>query len=147
MLARTRRSAGSLPAAISARAASGPTAANHSSAIHSGCECRSAASAGVRSGSAAIRARLGAGPPQDGVHQAGAARRVRLGERHRLADRGMGGDAIEERELVHAEAQRGQHRRLEPARRAPGERGDHVVERRAPLHCPVRESGRERPVA
>ena len=57
VLARSAASAGSLPAAISARAASGPSASNHSSAIHSGCEWRSAASAGVASGSASTSAR------------------------------------------------------------------------------------------
>ena len=57
VLARMAASAGSLSAAISARAASAPSCANHSSAIQRGCEWRSAASAGVRSGSASISGR------------------------------------------------------------------------------------------
>jgi hypothetical protein len=92
-------------------------------------------------------ARLAGRPPQDGVDEAGAARRVPLGERDGLRHRGVGRHAVEEHELEDAESERGQDRGLEPARRPLGERGDHVVERRAPLDGAVGELGGERALA
>ncbi len=59
----------------------------------------------------------------------------------------MRGDAVEERELEHAEPQRGEHGGLELGDRPPGERLDHVVERRAALHGAVGEPRGERAVA
>ncbi len=59
----------------------------------------------------------------------------------------MRGDAVEERQLEHAESQRGQHGTLQSLDGPAGQLGDHVVERRAPLHGAVRESRRERSVA
>ena len=126
----------------------GPRVANHSSAIHSGCECRSAASAGVVSGSAAISARASRAARRRTAFTSPAPRgESGLTSSTDSPTAAWCGDAVEERELEDAEAQRGQHRGLEPAHRAPGERGDHVVERRAPLHGAVRQPGRERAIA
>ena len=148
VLTRMAASAGSLPAAISARAASGPSASNHSSAIQGGCECRSAASAGVASGRASTsRRRLAGGAPQDGVDEPGAAARGALGELDRLADRRVRGHAVQEHELEHPEPQRGQDGGLEPRDRPSGQLLDHVVERRAALDDAVGEPRGERAVA
>ena len=123
VLARSAASAGSLSAAISARASAAPSASNHSSAIHSGCECASAACAGVRVGQRVDeRPRLARGAAQDGVDEAGAARRVGLGQLDRLADRGVRGHAVEKGQLEDPEPQRGQHRRVELGGRPAGER-------------------------
>ena len=128
VLARTAASAGSLFAAIRARASSAPSASNHSSAIHSGCEWRSAASRA--SGRAARRSAAAPRWPraQDRVDEAGAAAaapwRARPTRRRRRAPaHGPEG------ELEHTEPQRREHGWLELRGRPPGERLDHVVER------------------
>ena len=51
----------------------------------------------------------------------------------------MGGDAVEERELEHAEPERGADRGLEALDRPAGELRDHVVERGAALDHAVRK--------
>src|SRR5680860_629793 len=56
-------------------------------------------------------------------------RETAIAARDWLADRGMGGDAVQEGELEGTQAQRRQHGRLEPLDRPPGEVGDQVVER------------------
>ena len=58
-----------------------------------------------------------------------------------------GGIAVHERELVGAEPKRGAHGRVELANGPLAERLDRVVERAGPLHRPVGELHRERPVA
>ena len=148
VLARSAGSAGSLSAAISARAPSGPSVSHHSSAIHSGCEWRSAAACGVSSGSASTAPRrLAGGAAQDRVDEPGAAARVLLGELHRLAHRGVGRHAVEVGELEDPEPQRGRARRVEAVDVAPGERRDHVVERGAALDGAVGQAGGEAEVA
>ncbi len=90
--------------------------------------------------------RLAGGAPQDGVDEPGAAARLALGQLDRLADRRVGGDAVQEGELEHAEPQRGEHGGLELGHRPAGQRLDHVVERRAALDHPVGQPHGERPV-
>ena len=113
-----RASAGSLSAAISARARrrgrARPTTARRSTRGASGA---ARPPAGVSVGQRVDqRARLARGAAQHGVDEAGAAARVRLGELDRLADRGVGGDAVEVGELEDAEPQRGEHGGLERGR-------------------------------
>ena len=69
-----------------------------------------------------------------------------LGQLDRLADRRVGGDAVQEGELEHAEPQRGEHGGLELRDRPPRQRLDHVVERRAALDDAVGEPHGERAV-
>ena len=57
------------------------------------------------------------------------------------------GHAIQVGELVEAEPQRGPHQRLELRHRAPGERLDQVVERRPALHRAVGQARRQRALA
>ena len=148
VLARSAGSAGSLSAAISASASAGPSVSHHSAAIHSGCEWRSAAACGGVLGQRRDQpARLAGGAPQDGVDEPGAAARVLLGELHGLADRRVGRDAVEVGELEGPEPQRRHDRGLEAVQPAPGERGDHVVERGAALDGAVGQAGREAEVA
>ena len=109
-----RASAGSLPAASSARAVSGPSASHHSCAIHSGCEWRSAASAGVSSVSGGDHARPSRAARRSTALTSRAPRgRRALGELDALADGGVRGDAVEEQQLEGAEPQRRQHGGLE----------------------------------
>ena len=61
------------------------------------------------------RPRLARGASQDRVDQAGAARRVGLGQLDRLADGGVRRDAVQEGQLEDPEPQRGQDRRVELA--------------------------------
>ena len=118
----------------SARAASRPrappTTARRPSA---GASARSAASAGVPLGQRRHerprpRARSRRSTALTSPAPRGASR---LGQLDGLADRGVGGDAVQERELEDAEPQRGEHGGLELADRAAGQALDHVVERRA----------------
>ena len=113
-----------------------------------GWEWRSAACAGVASSSAATSAaRLAGAAAQHGVDELRAAGRLALDQLDGLADRRVGGHAVRVGELVEAEAQRGEHERLEPLDRAPGERLDQVVERRPALHRAVGQAHRERALA
>ena len=68
-------------------------------------------------------------------------------ELDRLVHGRVAGDAAEEAELVRAEAERREHRRVELPHGPLPERLDRVVERSHPLHRPERELPRERPVA
>ena len=148
VLARRLASAGSLSAAISARAASGPSASHHSSAIHSGCEWRSAAACGVSSGSASTIARASrAARRSTALTRPAPPRELGLGELDGLPDRRVGGHAVEVGELERAEPQRGHHGGFEAVERAVRERLDDVVERGAALDGAVRQPGREPEVA
>ena len=62
-----------------------------------------------------------------------------LDQLDRLVDRGVVGRAVGEEELVEAEAQAGQHRRVELAQRAVDEPLERRVDRAAPLHGAVGE--------
>ena len=70
-------------------------------------------------------------PAQHGVDEPVA--RAGLGQLDGLADRGVGGHAVEEHELEEPELQRGAHARIE---RSIHVRGDDMVERQAPLDRP-----------
>ena len=125
-LSRSATSEGSLSAASSARVSSAPSSSHQRRTSHSGCEWRTAAPSGR-----VVRRQLGALPghaAQDRVDQAMAG--TRLGQLHRLGDRGVVGHAVEEQQLEEPELQRGADGRLEPASRPPG---DDVVERQAAL--------------
>ena len=115
VLARRTASAGSLSAAISARASGAPSASNHSCGDPLGVRVRERGLRRAwRSGRACDdRARFARGAAQDGVDEAGAARRVALGQLDRLAHGGVRGHAVQKGQLEDAEPQRGQHRRVE----------------------------------
>ena len=68
-------------------------------------------------------------------------------ELDRLVHGRVAGHAVEVAELVRAEPERREHRRVELAHRPLAERLDRVVERAHPLHRAERELPRERPVA
>ena len=68
-------------------------------------------------------------------------------ELDRLVHGGVARHAAEVAELVRAEAQRCQHRRIELSDRALPERLDRMIERAQALHRAERELARERPVA
>ena len=68
-------------------------------------------------------------------------------ELDRLVHRGVARDAAEVAELVRAEAQRREHRRVELSHRTLPERLDRMIERAHALHRAERELARERPVA
>ena len=147
-LARTAVSAGSLPAAIRARAASGAQGGEPELGDPDGIRVPQGRLGGRPVGQCGDhRRRLAGGAAQHGVDEARPAGRLRLGELDRLADGRVGGHAVEERELQHPEPQRGQHGGLEPRHRPPGQRLDHMVERGAALHGAVRQAHRERAVA
>ena len=108
---RSASSAGSLSAASSARASSAPRRSHHSRTIHSGCEWRTAAPAGVASeGSSApsrwTRRRTALTTRWPGLG---------LASSTASAIAACAGDAVEEQQLVEPELQRGAHARLEPA--------------------------------
>ena len=148
VLARSAASAGSLPAAISARAASGPSASNHSSAIHSGCEWRSAASAGVASGSASTSARASRDARRSTALTSVAPRREdAFASSTDSPTAAWAGTRSRNASWKTPSRSAATHRRLELADRPAGERLDHVVERRAPLDRAVGELRRERPLA
>ena len=89
---------------------------------------------------------LAGGAAQDGVDELVAAAIAGLRELDALADDRVRAAAVEERELVEAEPQRRQRRRIELVD-GPRELLDHVVEAQAPLHGAERELHRERPLA
>ena len=68
-------------------------------------------------------------------------------ELDRLVDGRVPRDAVDEAELVRAEAERGSHRRVEAVDAPASERLDRVVERAGALHRAEREPLRERAVA
>jgi hypothetical protein len=79
-------------------------------------------------------------PPQDRVDEAGGVRRASaLDQLHRLVDGGVVGRAVGEEQLVQAQPQGGQHRRIEQPRRAPGQPFDRGVGRAAALDGAVGE--------
>ena len=148
VLARSAGSAGSLSAAISASASAGPSVSHHSAAIHSGCEWRSAAAAGVSSGSASTSPRASrAARRRTALTSPAPPRESSLASCTDSPDRGVGRDAVEVGELEGPEPQRRHDRGLEAVQPAPGERGDHVVERGAALDGAVGQAGREAEVA
>ena len=117
---RAALSAGSLSVAIRAAPRRAPSCSHQACATHSGCEWRSAASAGVDSPSpASDRAPLPRRPPQHRVHEPVAAAPRRLGEVDGLRDRRVVCDAVHEQELVGAEPQRRQHGGVESPPRGP----------------------------
>ena len=146
VLARTTASAGSLSAAISARASAAPSASNHSVRDPLGMRvARAPPAPAVVSGSASTSARASrAARRRTALTRPRAARRVGLGQLDRLADGGVRGHAVQERQLEDAEPQRGQHRRVELGGRPAGQRDDHVVERGDALDGPVGELGGQR---
>jgi hypothetical protein len=85
----------------------------------------------------------GRGAPQDGVHEAGAGAAttaaVALGELHGLVDGGVVGGGVGEGELVQAQAQRGEDRRVQLLGRAVGEPLDQVVGGAPSLDGAIRE--------
>ena len=86
--------------------------------------------------------------PQDGVRERD--RPLEPGtadELDRLVHRRVARHAVEVPELEGTEAERGPHRRVELPHRPLPQRLERVVERPHPLHRPVRELPRERPVA
>ena len=128
---------------------SGRAASHHSSAIHAGWECLSAALAGVRSSSAATsRQRLARGAAQHGVRRG----RRRAGSRPSRARRVSPTAAWAARRSRNSSWYRPRRsaartRRVELGRRPAGELADHVVERRLALDGTEGELGRERAVA
>ena len=149
--ARTRSaaSAGSLPVSIRARATSAPYESNQSSAIQSGYERRSAASAAVSSGSAASRSaplratrrRIAFTSPAAPGRRASRTRSTEVG------DGRMRRHAIGVEQLVRTEAQRVAHGRLEIGGLTAAERDEDVVERAAALDGAEGEPRGERAVA
>ena len=148
VLARRLASAGSLSAAISARAASGPSVSHHSAAIHSGCEWRSAAACGVSSGSASTIARASrAARRRTALTRPAPPRDSALASSTDSPTAAWAGHAIEVGELEGAEPQRGHHGGFKAVDRAVRERLDDVVEGGASLDGAVRQLGRETEVA
>ena len=140
-------SAGSLSAAIRAFAVAAPNVDHHSWAIHSGCECFSAACLGVASGSlATISSPFARGAPEHRVDQARTLRSVALGQLDRLPHRRVRGDAVEEGQLEDPEAQGGQQRRIQFRRRSAGKTFDDVIERGHALDGAVAELGGQREI-
>jgi hypothetical protein len=137
-----------LSAAISARAASGPSAFHQSAAIHVGCEWRSAASVGGTVAERCDEPRgLTGAAPQHRVDELRAPGRLVLDQLHRFPDRGMGRHAIGVDELVQADAQRCPDDRLELLDRPARQSLDQVVERRPPLDGAVGQTHRESALA
>ena len=86
-------------------------------------------------------------PAEDGVRERDRPFQARpADELDRLVDGGVARDAVEERQLVRAEAQRGAHGWVELSHRSPAERLDRVVERPNPLDGAVGDPPGERPV-
>ena len=132
-----------MQAASSERAPSAPSSSHHIRASQSGAEWATAASSGVESSPSRASAELGAfapRPAQDRVDEAGGVRRAgSLDQLDRLVDGGVVGRAVGEEQLVEAEAQGGEHRRVEQPRRALGEPLDRRVGGSAPLDRAVGE--------
>ena len=149
VFARSATSTGSLSAAISARACSAPSVRHHSRAIHSGWECFSAACSGVSLGQRPDQRRrpLARGPPQDRVDEPVPGASLVLGQLDGLGDGRVVGGALQVQQLVQAQAQGVDDRRVEPAHVAFGQLADHVVERRAALDRAVGQAHRQRPFA
>ena len=143
---RSAASAGSLPAAISARASSGPSASNHSSAIQLRIRVPERRLDGRGLGSAATIGRASRAARRSTAFTSPAPARELLGQLDRLADRRVGGHAVQERELEYAEPERREHGGLEPVDRPAGELLDHVVERRAALDGAVGKPRCERAI-
>ena len=140
VLTRTAASAGSLPAAIRARASSRAEGVEPELGDPERVRVLEGCFAGGGVGQRGDeRRRLARRAAQHGVDEAGTAARGLLGELDRVADRGVGRDAVEEYELEHAEPERGADRGLEPFDRPAGELRDHVVERGAALDRAVRK--------
>ena len=148
---RSATSAGSLQAASSERAASGPSSPTTSAPARAapsgrprrppGSSRRRAAPRSARSRSRAARRSTALTRP-DGVRRAGA-----LDQLDRLVDRGVVGRAVGEEQLVEAEPQRRQHRRVEQPRSPAGEPLDRGVGGAAALHGAVGEPLRLGPLA
>ena len=128
-------------ARISASAPSAPRSRHHVSATQSGYECATAASSHVESG----RASTPAAPLVGEAAEHGVRERHRpleprpADELDRLVDGRVAGHAVEEDELVGAEAQRRAHGGIETADRPAAGDLDRVVERAGALHRAVRE--------
>ena len=87
-------------------------------------------------------------PPQDGVDQAGAGTRSGgAGQRHRLVDGRVIGDAVGVVQLIQPQAQRRQHRLVELIHGPAGQRDDQMIEGRATLDRPVGQAHGQRAVA
>ncbi len=148
VLTRSADSAGSLSAAISARASSGAERGEPQRGDPLGVRVAQRRLRGRRLGQRGDRrGGLARAAPQHGVDEPRARGRVRLDERDGLADRRVRGHAVEVGELVEPEPERGEHDRLEPVGRAPGERLDQVVERRAALDRAVGQPHGQRALA
>ena len=144
VLALSAVSAGSLPRRSSARASSAPYVCHHSWTSHSRVGVRDR-----RAGRAVVGRQprqLARRPPQDGVDELVPAAVALLCELDALPHDGVRAAAVEERELVEPEPQRGCRRGVELVDR-PGELLDHVVEAELALHGAEGELHRERPLA
>ena len=148
VFARRTASAGSLSAAISARASSGPSVAEPQGGdpvrvgvAQRGLRGRPLGQRGDPAGGHRRRA------AQDGVDELGAARRLVLDELDGVADDGVGGHAVQERELVEPEAQRGADGRVEPLDGPLGQLLRERVQRGLALDGAVGEPGGQRAVA
>ena len=148
VLARSAASAGSLSAAISARAVSAPNVLPPQPRDPLGVRVaqRGLLRCAVRE-RVDQRRRLARGAAQHRVDEPRAAPRLRLGELDRLPHRGVVGHAIEVDELEDPEPQRRDDGRLQAVERAAGERLDDVVQRGPALDGAVGEPGREGEVA
>ena len=126
-----------------ARRPSAPNSSHHISRQPFRAEWATAARSGVES-SPSRRGQLRAladRSAQDGVDQAGGVGGAGpLDQLDRLVDRGVVGRGVGEEQLVEAEPQRGQHRRVEQSRRALGEPFDRDVAGAAALHGAVGEA-------
>ena len=141
--ARTSSAGGSFCARISASASSRPKSRSHTSAIQSGYECLSGPS-----GSDATRPRNPFASRRMTAFVNGTARSSPRGadELDRVVGHRMHG-LVAPAELVGAETQRRDHRRIELSHRPLAELLDAEVDRPRALHRPVGEPLRERPVA
>ncbi len=152
VLARSATSSGSLSAAISARACSAPSDCHHMRAIHSGCECLTAACC-WRAVAERRQQRVGPlarGAAQDRVDEAVAGaggRAVYLCELDGVGDHRVVGRAGHVQQLVEPEPQRGQQRRVERGERAASQLLDQMVERALALDGAVGQAHRQRAVA
>ena len=114
-----------------ARAVSAPSASHHSRAIHSGCECLSAACSGVASGSAATsgRASSRAARRSTALTRPAPRGRVGLGQLDRLADRRVRRDRGRGRSAGRPRGAAPRARAGRACGRPAGQALDHVVER------------------
>ena len=132
-----------MQAASSERAGSAPSSCHHIRASQSGAEWATAAASGVESSSsrAAVSwARSRAARRSTALTRPGGMRCAgALDQLDRLVDGGVVGGAVGEEQLVEAEPQRGQHRRVEQPRRAAGQTFDRGVGGAAALDGAVGE--------